>query len=71
MTGQLLAEARERKTEGKAAHLAEFAQIKRELLALERDARMSLPELKRHVESLRDAARRGHSASSARPQNSA
>mgnify|MGYP002350325427 FL=1 len=41
-----------------------IAQIKRELLALERDARMSLPELKRHVESLRDAARRGHSAKS-------
>ena len=31
VTGQLLAEARERKTEAKAAHLSEFAQIKREL----------------------------------------
>lgn len=31
MTGQLLAEARERKTDAKAAHLSEFAQIKREL----------------------------------------
>lgn len=40
MTGQLLAEARERKTEGKAAHLAEFAQIKREL-----DARRLLAHL--------------------------
>ena len=40
MTGQLLAEARERKTEGKAAHLAEFAQIKREL-----DARHLLAHL--------------------------
>ena len=40
VTGQLLAEARERKTEGKAAHLAEFAQIKREL-----DARRLLAHL--------------------------
>ena len=40
VTGQLLAEARERKTEGKAAHLAEFAQIKREL-----DARHLLAHL--------------------------
>ena len=41
-----------------------IAQIKRELLALEREARMPLPELKRQVESLRDAARRGHGAKS-------
>lgn len=40
VTGQLLAEARERKTEGKAAHLSEFAQIKREL-----DARRLLAHL--------------------------
>lgn len=40
VTGQLLAEARERRTEGKAAHLAEFAQIKREL-----DARRLLAHL--------------------------
>lgn len=40
VTGQLLAEARERKTEGKAVHLAEFAQIKREL-----DARRLLAHL--------------------------
>lgn len=40
VTGQLLAEARERKTEEKAAHLAEFAQIKREL-----DARRLLAHL--------------------------
>lgn len=40
VTGQLLAEARERKTEGRAAHLAEFAQIKREL-----DARRLLAHL--------------------------
>lgn len=40
VTGQLLAEARERKTEAKAAHLSEFAQIKREL-----DARRLLAHL--------------------------
>lgn len=40
VTGQLLAEARERKTEAKAAHLFEFAQIKREL-----DARRLLAHL--------------------------
>jgi len=40
VTGQLLAEARERKTEGMGAHLAEFAQIKREL-----DARRLLAHL--------------------------
>ena len=41
-----------------------LSQIRREFLAAERDARVPLDEVKRQVENLRDADRRGHAAKS-------
>ena len=41
-----------------------IAQIQRDLLAMERDACVPLHEMKKQVENLRDAARRGHGAKS-------